>query len=176
MADDPTGTEAEFRHKGGSSTWLTAVAVVSLVVAVVAVGLAAWAVWRPRSTAVSQPSYSDSQRADAKRSICAAMELVREGVTLNTNLRPAGGPADVTGSLAVAANARLSLSDGGQYLLSRMDPATPDSLASSVKAFAHKLLDIGAAATAGIANDNPEQAARLREADATNATVTDLCK
>jgi hypothetical protein len=97
-------------------------------------------------------------------------------VSLNTNLQPPGGPEDVTGSLAVAANARISLYSGGEYLLARLDPATSPELADAAKKFGNLLMDIGAAATAGQQNTEPEQTARLKDADAVNATVTGLCK
>jgi hypothetical protein len=45
-----------------------------------------------------------------------------------------------------------------------------------VKKFANGLMDIGAAATAGAQNSQPDQAARLRDADTANATIGDLCK
>lgn len=149
-------------------------ALVALFVAIAAAGLAGWALFGGSGT--SEPSYTDTQRAEAKVKACAAMDLVRRGVSLNTNLQPAGGPEDVTGSLAVAANARVALYDGGQYLLARLDPATPADLADAVRKFANNLMDIGAAATAGAQNTDPDQAARLRDAEAANATVTELCK
>jgi hypothetical protein len=102
--------------------------------------------------------------------------VVRKGVSLNTNLQPPGGPEDVTGTLAVAANARVSLYDGGQYLLARLDPATPPELADAVTKFANLLMDIGAAATSGAQNSQPEQAIRLKEADTANGQITELCK
>jgi hypothetical protein len=37
-------------------------------------------------------------------------------------------------------------------------------------------MDIGAAATSGAQNSEPEQAARLKDADATNTTIAELCK
>jgi len=37
-------------------------------------------------------------------------------------------------------------------------------------------MDIGAAATSGAQNTEPEQAARLKDVDATNATITEQCK
>jgi hypothetical protein len=174
---DSTATEGRLPGDRGDGNRLRMVAVASLVLALVAVGLAGWAVLRERPTAgAAEPAYSDSQRADAKRTTCAAVEFVRQGVSLNTNLQPAGGPDDVTGSLAVAANARLALSNGGQYLLVRVDPATPEPLAATVASFANTLLDIGAAATAGITNGDSDQAARLRDADAANTTIAELCK
>ena len=102
------------------------------------------------------------------------MEVVRRGVALNTNLQSPGGPGDVTGSLAVAANARLSLYDGGQYLVHRLDPATPTEVADAVEKFASTLMDIGASATAGAQNTDADQAGRLRDADSENAALTAL--
>lgn len=150
--------------------------IVTFVVAVVALVLAAWAAFRSSPEQPQEPSYTAEQQAEAKQKVCAATDLVREGVSRNTNLKPEGGPRDVTGSLAVAANARISLYMGGQYLLSRLDPATPPELADAVREFANSLVDIGAAATAGAQNSEPDQAARLREADAANATISELCK
>jgi hypothetical protein len=151
--------------------------IVTLVLAVVAVALSGWTLYRlSREGTTSAPIYTGSQRSDAKQKICAAADVVRKGVSLNTNLQPPGGPQDVTGSLAVAANARVALYDGGQYLIARLDPATPPDLADTVKKFANGLMDIGAAATAGAQNSEPEQAARLKAADEANTTITNLCK
>jgi hypothetical protein len=147
--------------------------VLALLLAVVAVVVAGWALWQSLS---SEPWYSDSQRAAAKSTACGAMDVVRKGVSLNTNLQPKGGPEDVTGALAVAANARVSLYDGGQYLLARVDPATPTNLADPIRRFANDLMDIGANATAGVQNSDPAQAARLKDADTANGTIADLCR
>ncbi|MFN8032781.1 MAG: hypothetical protein U0Q47_05680 [Mycobacterium sp.] len=92
------------------------------VLAIVAIALAAWALLRGSNAA---PTYSDAQRADAKAKVCAVFKTVRDGVSINTHLQAPGGDADVVGRLGVAANARISLYDGGQYLLARLDPATP---------------------------------------------------
>ena len=146
---------------------------IALIVAGAALALAGWTLYRSE---YAKPSYSDTQRAEAKVKACTAMDLVRRGVSLNTNLQPAGGPEDVTGSMAVAANSRVALYDGGQYLLATLDPASPSDLAEAVRKFANNLMDIGAAATAGAQNTDPDQAARLRDAEAANATVTELCK
>lgn len=149
--------------------------VVAVILALVAVGLAAWAAFRPAKEPAA-PTYTAAQQSDAKAAICAAADLVRRGVSLNTNLPVPGGEGDVTGSLAVAANARVSLSDGGQYLLARLDPATPSNLADPVREFANKLMDIGAGAIAGAQNTEPAQAARLKEADAANVKIAEACK
>src|ERR1700712_4342600 len=156
--------------KSSAGGLLPLVAVISLA----ALGLAGWAAFRPAPS--STASYTDAQRTDAKKKVCAAFATVRAGVNLNTNLQPAGGPEDVTGALAVAANGRISLYDGGQYLLGRLDPATSSDLAEPVRKFANNLMDIGAGATAGLQNSDPAQAALLTSASATDATVTGLCK
>jgi hypothetical protein len=152
---------------------LVLLAVVSLIIAVAALAVAGWALSKSNA---SDTEYQAAQIADAKVKVCTATDVVRRGVTLNTNLVPAGGPQDVTGVQAVAANARVSLYDGGQYLLARVDPATPGQLAEKVREFAENLMDIGANATAGVPNDDPAQAKRLADAQAANDTVTELCK
>jgi hypothetical protein len=147
--------------------------IVALVIALAALGLAGWTFYKAE---VSKTEYDAAQIADAKTKVCGAMEVVRRGVSLNTNMAPAGGPEDITGAQAVAANARVSLYDGGQYLLARLDPATPAQLADRVREFADGLMDIGANATAGVTNDEPAQAARLKKADDANNTIGELCK
>ena len=153
-----------------------AIPIVALVLSVIAVGLATWTALRPTSGGTAEPTYTTAQQSDAKSAICTATDVVRKGVSLNTNLQGPGGEGDVVGSLAVAANARLSLSDGGQYLITRLEPATPTELADAVTQFANTLLDIGAAATAGMPNSDPAQAARLRTADTQNNAVIERCK
>lgn len=145
------------------------------VLAIVAIGLSGWALLRPAAKPAALPTFSDAQRADAKTKTCAAIDLVRRGISRNTNLVVPGGEGDVAGSLAATANARISLYNGGQYLLSRVDLATASPLAETARGFANNLMDIGAAATAGVPDSDPAQAARLKDADAANATLGQLC-
>lgn len=171
--DAPT---ARAHRKPSRDRGQLALAVVT-VIALAALGLAVWSLMRPApGSSHSTSSYTDAQRKDAKAKTCAAFEVVRTGVSQNTNLQPPGGEQDTTGILAVAANARLSLVDGGQYLLARLDPATPPEVADPVRKFADGLMDIGAAAISGVQNTDPAQAARLHDADAANNTIADLCK
>jgi hypothetical protein len=146
---------------------------VSLAVALVSLGVAVFALLRSLDT---EPDYTDAQRGEARTAICTAFETVRTGVATNTNIEAPGGSGDIAGALAVAANARIALLDGGQYLLARLDPATPDDLASDVRRFANQLMDIGAAATAGVPNTDPAQAARLQDAQAASTAVSDRCR
>ncbi|WP_006246934.1 hypothetical protein [Mycolicibacterium tusciae] len=154
--------------------------VLALLVALVAIGVAVWALVKepPSSAESAQPAsvFTGNTTDDPRGSVCEAFDLVRKGVQLNTNLQPPGGPGDVTGTLAVGANARLSLFEGGQYLLARLQPDTPSDLADAVRKFGNQLMDIGARSIAGIANVDPDQAARLKDADASSGTITNLCK
>src|SRR5690349_18531555 len=138
----------------------------ALAVALLSTGLSAAALVR---TLDHDPGYSDEQRSAATARVCTAFDTVRAGVATNTNVT---APDDISGSLAAAANARLALSDGGLYLLARLDPATPADLADAVRTFADALLDIGAAATAGAPNTDPAQAKRLEAAEAASAAVS----
>ncbi|OBK71615.1 hypothetical protein [Mycobacterium sp. 1274761.0] len=152
------------------------VSIAALVVALIALGLAAWALLKGPDESNSGSVFTGKTTDDPKGNICEAFNVIRNGVQINTNFQPPGGPEDVTGSMAVAANARVSLYDGGQYLLARLQPGTPSDLADAVRTFANNLMDIGARSTSGIPNSDPGQAARLKEADEANATITDLCK
>jgi hypothetical protein len=161
-------------HSGSSRGFQ--VSVLALVVALVAVGLAIWALLKGPSESESASVFTGTKTDDPKGSICEAFNVIRNGVQINTNLQPPGGPQDVTGSMAVAANARVSLYDGGQYLLARLQPDTPTDLADAVRKFANNLMDIGARSTSGIPNSDPGQTARLKEADDANKSLNDLCK
>jgi hypothetical protein len=164
---EPTGSSRGF-----------VVSVLALVVALAAAGLAVWALMKEPSKDASKDAqvFTGTSTDDPKGSICEAFTVIRNGVQINTNLQAPGGPEDVTGSMAVAANARVALYDGGQYLLARLQPGTPPELADEVRKFANNLMDIGARSTSGIPNTDPDQAARLKEADAANAKITELCK
>jgi hypothetical protein len=157
---ESSSTEATAEHRDSAAPRRgRTLVVISLVVAIAAMGLSGWLLVRLAQEGTPEsPNYSGAQRADAKHKICTATALVRKGVSLNTNLQPPGGPEDITGFLA------------------RLDPATPPELSDAVKKFANLLMDIGAAATSGQQNSQPEQAARLKEADAANTTIAELCK
>jgi hypothetical protein len=147
----------------------------ALVIALAALALSGWAVWRTFAQTATEPEYTQAQRDQAKQSVCAAAELVRKGVALNTSEPSPAASGDVIGSLAVAANARLSLFEGGQYLRARLGPAVPTALSDAVGELADGLMDIGAAATAGAVNTDSDQAARLRDAEAADGRVRELC-
>ena len=157
---------------GRPRAWVTA-AIGALALAGVILGVVA--LTRPTAGGPTAASFSHQPPADAKAATCKAFDLVRRGVSRNTHLTVPGGPSDVTGTLAVAANARISLYDGGQYLLARIDPATPKELADAARGFADTLMDIGAAATAGAMDTDPDQVARLHSVDEANIALGKLC-
>jgi hypothetical protein len=99
--------------------------------------------------------------------------MVRNAVSIQTN---ANLGADPVAREAVAANARLATLGGGEYLLSRLDPATPPELADAVRSFANKLQEIGMNQLIGVPNTDPTVAALLNEAQAASTQITDMCK
>jgi hypothetical protein len=105
--------------------------------------------------------------------VCTAFNAVSQAVTGQTHNDL--GP-DPVAQAAVAGNARLALLGGGQYLLSRLDSATPSELADPVRSFANDLQDIGIYALAGVPNTDAVQAGRLTQADLTRKQIVDLCK
>jgi hypothetical protein len=173
MSDVTRETQAqrESRHAplppvGALSRWLAPAA---LLVAVVAVALAIWALMSASSNAPA----AAQQAGDPKMRVCTAFDTVSKAVTGQTHNDL--GP-DPVAQAAVASNARLALVGGGQYLLSRLDSATPTELADPVRSFANDLQDIGMYALAGVSNTEPEQAARLTQADLVRKQIVELCK
>ena len=148
-----------------TSRWPGVLAVLALLVSIAALGLAVWTAFAPRPSE-QPPVPTDAEQATAKSTICAAVDLVRKGVALNTQPQD----DDVPAAMAIAA-----MIGGGQYLLDRLDPATPPQLAVDVRDFAGTLMDVGAASTAGALNTDPDQAARLARADALSQKLTADC-
>jgi hypothetical protein len=145
------------------------VAVLSLVIALAAIGIAAWAVvmaW-PQKDKDAEPT------TESKQKVCAAFDTVSKAVQLQTHADLGSDPVAQT---AVASNARLSLIGGGEYLLSRLDDQTPQELAEAVRLFANNLEEIGVNALAGATNDDPQQTARLTAGEDGRNKVAELCK
>lgn len=168
--------------KTGSNFGPGVLATIAMLVAIATLGASAW-MWRNPTqaataapTEAAAPTFSDTEKNDAKSKLCASFELVRAGVANSSALQAPGGEEDVSGALAVAANARLALYGGGQYLLARIEPAAPTDVADAVRKFGNTLMDIGAAAMAEVPKSDPGQDARLKEADTQNAAVEELCK
>lgn len=129
------------------------VAALALAVVSLGVGIVGWFHRQPHdkpSPAPSAPTFTSQQISDAKENVCAAHRIVRQAAVLNTNqANPV--PGDPTGDLAVAANARLALYSGGDYLLRRLtaEPATPAELRDAVRSLANALQELAVNYLAG---------------------------
>ena len=145
------------------------VAPAALLIAVIAIGVAIWALMRT----AGEPAVNAQQSDDANARVCVAFDMARKAVSLQTNVDL--GP-DPVAKEAVAANARLATLGGGEYLLSRLDPATTPELADAVRSFANNLQDIGMNQLVGVSNADPTVAARLSEARAASQQIADMCK
>jgi hypothetical protein len=150
----------------GLSRWTAPAA---LLIAVIAVGVAAWALVSASSKA---PAVA-AQPGDSKTRVCEAYKTVSNAVALQTH--SSLGP-DPVATRAVAGNARLALIGGGQYLLNRLDSATPQQLAAAVRSFANNLQEIGMYQLTEAPNADPAQAARMSEVESVRKQIADLCE
>ncbi len=149
--------------------------IIAIVIAVIAVAVAigAWFRPTPKPEAPAAKTYSDQEVADAKKAVCDAFDLVHEAVRINTGR---DGGADPAATLAVAANARLSLYGGAGYLIDTLqkNPATPEELSGSVQ----KLADTFRYLTIQfmINKQNSDLDEPLRDADSATASIQSICK
>ncbi|GAY16382.1 hypothetical protein [Mycobacterium sp. shizuoka-1] len=144
------------------------IAPTALLLSLVALAGAGWAVLRPTPQASAPATTTHS--GDPKATACDAYRTVSSAVSLQTH---ADAGTEVQG---VAANARLAMSGGATYLLAHLNPGTPTDLADAIRSFATGLQDISMNALAGVANSDPTQAERLRTAEAANTRIAELCK
>lgn len=172
MPNPPPGPAPGSAVPSAASRWPSRI---TLILAAAALALSGWALFRTFPDSATELRYTGEQQQQAEQRACAAADLVRRGVTLNTGEPGPVAPDDVAGTLAAAANARLALYDGGQYLLARLEPATPTELAEAVQRLAGGLTDLAAAATAGVPDSDPAQTARRADAEAADAEVRRLC-
>jgi hypothetical protein len=142
---------------------------IALVVAVIAVGVAVWALLSvPKPTATVEHQLS----GDPKARVCNAGQLVATAVQLQTNANVGEEPAAVE---AVAGNARLSMLGGGEYLLSQISGDTPEDVADVARLFGSTLQVIGMNALAGVDNADPAQADRIQVAETNRNKLNQLC-
>jgi hypothetical protein len=163
---DPDETSAPRPGGRELSRWAAPAA---LVIAVIAVCLAVWAL----VSASGKAPAAAEQPGDPKARVCAAYETVSRAVALQTH---AGLGPDPVAMKAVAGNARLALIGGGQYLLNRLDSETPRELADAVRSFAISLQEIGVNQLAEVSNEDPVQAGRMSEVESVRKQIADLCK
>lgn len=160
---------------------------ITLVIALIAVGLAVWALARtpeePSAAQGAEPgdaaqgaepgdAAQGAQPGGAKQRVCDSAQVVAVAVQLQTNTTLGSDPAAVE---AVAANARLAMLGGGDYLLSQIENGTPADLADAARSFGTTLRVIGINALAGLPNSDPAQDGRLRDAERIRDTLAELC-
>lgn len=139
----------------------------------VLVGVAVGALLRPLLDSKPAPQYDDEQVAEAKANICAAYHQVHRGVLVNTARNIGDDPASI---FAVAANARIALFDGGEYLSTKLsqEPATPADLTDAIRTLvgAYQQLTIDYLAEV----PEPQAQASLGSVDTASATVFQMCQ
>lgn len=115
------------------------------------------ALW-PSSSDGGSAKYNLQQIADAKKDVCGAVVLARQAVANNMHLKNPE-PENPVAQLAVAANARLSLTAGAAYLRGRLeaDPATPQEMADAAAKVAGSLERLNLSYLVGQPNSEREQ-------------------
>jgi hypothetical protein len=151
-----------------SSRWAV---VIPTAIAVVALGVAAWALLRPPPDTHSSPTAQ--QVAEAKGRACAAYTTVRTAVALQTG---GAANADPAAAQTVATNARLAMAVGSQHLVDNLSPAVPSELAGLMHSIASDLQGLTITALAGAADDDANQVARLHDLEANSVKVVEQCK
>jgi hypothetical protein len=152
----------------------------SLVIALVAIGLAIGCWFRPlpsnkASSTPPAPSYTDQQTADAKASVCAAFGNVDHALEL-ADAR--SGSADPTGQLAVATSTRQVLDFGSRYLLAKLaeEPATPPDLATAVRKQANAYQEVLMRYLDGLDYSDPGLKSAGNASNEATDTIRRLCK
>lgn len=121
--------------------------------------------------------YGDQEAQDAKGQMCTVTGTVRQATSINTNMsNPV--PDDPVGGLAVAANARLALYGGGNYLHEQLEanPATPADLAKAVENLASTMQQLGINYLAGASADSPVQQPLRDQLTGELAELDQLCQ
>ena len=145
--------------------------VVPTLIAVLALGIAIWALTdRPSS---SPPSPTAQETADATKRACDAYGLARTAVALQTR---ADTGTDPVAAQAIAANARLAMAVGSQHLVDSLSPAVPSELDELLRSVASDLQGLAINALAGTTDGDTGQVARLHDLETTSARVVELCK
>ena len=149
-------------------------AIIAIVVAViaVAVAIAAWFRPTPKAETPAAKTYSEQEIADAKKAVCDAFGQTRKALEV-TNRKNAG--PDPTAILAVAANGRVALTVGADYLLSELKdhPALPAEISVAVDDLgrAYRRIALNYLAEASQTDMDPA----FRQADDASAKLRQFC-
>jgi hypothetical protein len=149
-------------------------AIASIAIAVVALGVAIGSWFRPLPVDKSAaPSYTSQQVTDAKSKVCAEFTKANNAVRAVIG-RDKG--SDYATQLASAVNVRQALLAGSQSLSTTLSeaPATPADIASNV----HRLVDAYQALTVALIADasESEKSPILHSGDEATSSLENLCK
>lgn len=168
------------RTRSSTGRWL---GLAALLVALAALAIALINVIRPDwtekfdktpvTTAAPPPGPSQQEIDAAKAKTCDAYNAVGAAVTARTNT-PIG--PDPLQTEIININARQAFSTGHDFLMTRVDPATPPPLAEAIRNFATNLEDVAINSLAGVNNDDAVQAGRLQSMVDLNGQINELCK
>ncbi|WP_152665551.1 hypothetical protein [Mycobacterium sp. UM_Kg1] len=136
-------------------------------------GAAVAAVWHPSSGGSAK--FSDEQANEAKKDVCGAVVLSRQAVANNMHMKNPE-PENPVAQLAVAANARLSLTASAAYLRGRLEanPATPEDVADQAQKMAGGLERLNLSYLVGQPNAEREQLGH--DLDTHITTLGKLCQ
>ncbi|WP_409427324.1 hypothetical protein [Mycobacterium sp. SMC-11] len=139
-------------------------------------GAAVSALWPSGSSSSGgSTKFSSEQVNDAKKDVCGAVVLARQAVANNMHMKNPD-PENPVAQLAVAANARLSLTAGAAYLRGRLeaDPATPQDIVDSTQKMAGALERLNLSYLVGQPNTEREQLGH--DLDSHITTLGKLCQ
>ena len=143
---------------------------VPVLISLVALGVASWAMLRTPSETPSPPSAQ--QIADAKKTACTAYGQVRTAVAVQSQ---GNVGTDPNTAQLVALNARLAMAVGSQHIVDSLSPEVPSELADLLRSVATGLQDLTVNALAGTSGDDAGQVTRLRDLEATSQKIVELC-
>lgn len=156
--------------KSGRGTLIAAAAIALVAGALGGIGVAA--LYHPSGASAK---FNGRQAADATKDVCSAAVLARQAVANNMHLKNPD-PENPIAQLAVAANARLSLTAGAAYVRGRLEanPAAPQDVVKAARAMAGELEHLNLSYLVGQPNSDREQLGR--DLDARIAELGKLCQ
>lgn len=151
-------------------------AIASLGIALVAIGIAigAWFRPMPKYEPPAPPTYSSQQVADAKAKVCAAYATVHHALMLSAERN---GGSDPIAVLTVATSGRQVLDAGSRYLSTRLSesPAVPSEISISVQKLATAYQELAIGYLDGLTNADQELKSSLQAADDATSALERIC-
>ena len=141
---------------------------VALLIALIAVALACWAL----VSAQSEAPAAAQQEGDPKARACSAFDTVSNAVRIQTHA--------ISGPIR-SHSRRWRATPGWRWsgaanIAEPPGPQAPPELADAIRSFANNLRDIGMSALGDVPATDPAQAARLSEGEASREQIAILCK